>query len=108
MTTQITLDKLRDAIDNGTVTVVDALPAAPYSTRHLPGALNLTSEEAEAKAAELLPDKAATIVTYSTDSACTRGPELAELLERMGYTDVRNYSDGIAAWVQAGLPVEQG
>ncbi|GAB3417466.1 rhodanese-like domain-containing protein [Flindersiella endophytica] len=106
MSTQITRDELRAAIDNGTVTVIDALPAAPYSARHLPGALNLTSEEADAKAADLLPDKSATIVTYSTDSACTRGPDLAGLLERLGYTDVRLYSEGIADWVQAGLPVE--
>jgi mannose-6-phosphate isomerase-like protein (cupin superfamily) len=54
-----------------------------------------------------LPDKAATIVTYSTDAHCTRGPELAARLEGLGYGDVRVYREGIADWVQAGLPVER-
>ena len=32
----ITRTELNSAIDAGTVTVVDALPASPYATRHLP------------------------------------------------------------------------
>lgn len=99
--------ELAEAIDSGTVTVVDALPAAPYANRHLPGALNLTIEEI-AVAGEVLPDRAAAIVTYSTDAACSRGPELAETLTAAGYTSVRTYADGIADWAAAGLPLESG
>jgi len=77
----ITRGDLTDAINAGTVTVVDALPAAPFTTRHLPGALNLTIEEI-ASAGEVLPNRTAAIVTYSTD--------------------------GIAAWAAAGLPLESG
>lgn len=36
MTSTITRDELRAAIDDGAVTVVDALPPAPYGARHLP------------------------------------------------------------------------
>jgi rhodanese-related sulfurtransferase len=104
----ISRDQLRVAIDDGSVVVIDALPAAPYNRRHLPGALNLVEEDADAKAAEIVPDTSATIVTYSTNSACVRGPGLAERLEQLGYTDVRLYHDGIEDWVAAGLPVETG
>ncbi|WP_157180721.1 rhodanese-like domain-containing protein [Actinopolymorpha alba] len=91
----------------GSVTVVDALPLPAYERRHLPGALNLTEEQAEQHAESVLPDKAAAIVAYSTDSSCTRGPGLAQALERLGYRDVRLYADGIEDWVSAGLPVDK-
>src|SRR5262245_44385125 len=106
MTTSISRDELRTAIDGGTVTVIDALPAAPYSRRHLPRALNLVIDDADATASELLPDRGAPIVTYSTDASCGRGEALAGKLEQLGYTDVRVYHDGIEDWVGAGLPVD--
>jgi mannose-6-phosphate isomerase-like protein (cupin superfamily) len=105
MTTSITRDELQGALDS--VTVVDALPPVPYAQRHLPGALNLVDEDSEAHIAEALPDKAAPIVTYSTDVNCTRGPALAARLEELGYSDVRTYRDGIEDWVRAGLPVDR-
>lgn len=99
--------ELAEAIAAGTVVVVDALPAAPYANRHLPGTRNLTIE-AIADASLVLPDQQAAIVTYSTDSACNRGPELAQALTDAGYLNVRNYTDGIADWAAAGLPLEAG
>lgn len=107
MTNTISRAETAEAIRSGTVTVVDALPAAPYTNRHLPGALNLTIEEI-ALVGQVLPDKGAAIVTYSSDSACNRGPELAEALSAAGYTNVRNYTDGIVDWAAAGLPLESG
>lgn len=99
--------ELAEAIESGEVTVVDALPSAPFANRHLPGAVNLTIEEF-ASAGDLLPDRTAAIVTYSTDASCVRGPELAEALTGAGYTNVRNYADGIADWAAAGLPLDSG
>lgn len=108
MTTPITRDELRAALEDGSTTVVDALPAAPYGGRHLPGALNLVIDDVDGRAPQLLPDKTAGVVTYSTDAHCGRGEALAERLEQLGYADVRVYRDGIEDWVGAGLPVETG
>jgi mannose-6-phosphate isomerase-like protein (cupin superfamily) len=105
MTTSITRDELRSALRS--VTLVDALPPTPYGQRHLPGALNLVAEDSDAHVLGALPDKAAAIVTYSTDASCTRGPDLATRLQALGYTDVRLYRDGIEDWVGAGLPVDR-
>jgi rhodanese-related sulfurtransferase len=105
MTTSITRQELQSALAAGDVTVVDALPAAPYARRHLPGALNLTHEDADANAATVLPDREAAIVTYSTDASCGRGEQLAERLTALGYRDVRVYRDGIEDWVATGLPL---
>jgi len=105
---ELTTDALLAALDGGGLTVVDALPPAPFAVRHLPGALNVTAEDDDATVAEALPDRGAAIVTYSTDGACTRGPELAARLVALGYTDVSVYVDGIAGWVAAGHEVETG
>lgn len=107
MVNSISRAELAKAITAGQVTVVDALPAVPYANRHLPGAVNLTIEDIDS-ASERLPDQAAAIVTYSTDSTCHRGPDLAEALTVAGYTRVRNYTDGIADWAAAELPLETG
>ncbi|OLT11133.1 sulfurtransferase [Pseudonocardia sp. CNS-139] len=106
MTTTIGRDDLRAAIETAAVTVVDALPAAPYRARHLPGALNLVVDDAPDHAAEVLPDRDAPVVTYSTNAVCGRGEALAALLGELGYRDVRVYADGIEDRVAAGLPVE--
>ena len=108
MTTSIIRDQLRFAIDDGSVIVVDALPAAPYSRRHIPGTLNLVIDDVDEQAPQLLPEKGTSIVTYSTHASYGRGEALAERLEQLGYADVRVYRAGIEDWVGAGLPVETG
>lgn len=101
----ISRDDLQRAMEAGAVTVVDALPAPAHQHRHLPGALNLTAEAAAKSAGEVLPDRTAPIVAYSTNTACTRGPDLVAELGRLGYQDVRLYPQGIDDWAAAGLPL---
>ncbi|MBX6354709.1 MAG: rhodanese-like domain-containing protein [Micromonosporaceae bacterium] len=100
----ISRSDLQAAINTRSVTIVDALPPRAYRRRHLPDAVNLAAEDID-RVAEVLPDKAAAIVVYSTDEACTRGPELAQLLESLGYRNIRIYAGGIEDWAGAGLPV---
>jgi hypothetical protein len=57
--------------------------------------VKLTAEDAAESANDLLPDRSAPIVAYSTDTACTRGPDLVAELKRLGYHDVRLYAEGI-------------
>ncbi len=104
MSNTITRPELQAAL--GELTVVDALPAGAYGRRHLPTAVNLAAEEIE-RAKEVLPDPDAPIVVYSSDTNCTRGPELTELLAGLGYRNLRLYQDGIEDWVAAGLPIEK-
>jgi rhodanese-related sulfurtransferase len=106
MTALISRDELHKAIDAGEVTVVDALGEQYWSQRHLPGAIPLAPGEVTAKAASLLPDKAARIVAYCSNTACPNSQQVAQALVGLGYTDVRKYAEGIADWVEAGLPVE--
>ena len=54
--------------------------------------------------ADTVRDKDTPIVVYCGINL--RSPLAAETLTNMGYTDVRNYSDGFFKWRDAGLPVE--
>jgi rhodanese-related sulfurtransferase len=104
----ISRDELTAALAAGTVTTVDALPESYYAQQHLPGAINLVAEDVEQRAGELLPDKGAAIVTYCANPACQNSAQVADKLERLGYTNVRTYTAGIQDWVEAGLPTETG
>jgi rhodanese-related sulfurtransferase len=106
MTATISRVELRQLIDDDAVTVVDALPESYYQQMHLPGAVNLVEDEVAARAAELLPDKSAAIVTYCSNTACANSGKVALLLEKLGYTQVRKYAEGIQDWTEAGLPIE--
>lgn len=99
-------EELHGEIRAGRVVLVDARPAAAYRRRRLPGAVNLAAEDADARAARLLPDREAAIVVYSTDSACDRAEALARRMQARGYGNVRLYRGGIEAWAQAGLELE--
>ena len=106
MTVTITRTELEALIAKGEVVVVDALPAAYYDQVHLPGAINLVEADVAALAPVVLPDKSAAIVTYCSNEACGNSQAVANHLERLGYTAVRKYREGIQDWIEAGNPTE--
>jgi rhodanese-related sulfurtransferase len=108
MTTLITRDELKAAIDGGSVTVLDALAGAYWEKQHLPGAIPLHADHVEQVHREVLPDHDALIVTYCSDTSCQNSQDVASKLEGLGYTNVRKYREGIADWAEAGLPLESG
>lgn len=108
MTELISRDELKAEVDAGRVIVVDALGGAYYAQQHLPGAVALTEDQVDAQAAMLLPGKNAAIAVYCSNPACGNSQAVATRLEKLGYTRVRKYREGIQDWVEAGLPVEEG
>lgn len=108
MTASITREELQAGLDAGTLILVDALPESYYAQQHLPGAVNLVADDVDTRAAGLLPDKHAAIVTYCSNRACPNSGQVAARLKGLGYANVRKYPDGIQDWVEAGLPTETG
>jgi rhodanese-related sulfurtransferase len=106
MTATISRTELEGLLAAGDAVVVDALPVSDYDQIHLPGALNLVENDVDELAFALLPNKNATIVTYCTNEACGNSQAVANRLERLGYTSVRKYREGIQDWVSAGNPTE--
>jgi rhodanese-related sulfurtransferase len=106
MARTITRDELRQAIDAGSVTVIETLRDEHFAQGHLPGAIHIHFEQVAERAPELLPDKDAAIVTYCSNTACRNSEAAANQLIAMGYTDVRKYAEGKQDWQEAGLPLE--
>ena len=106
MTQTITRTDLEALVVTGAVVLVDALPASYYDQLHLPGALNLVESDVDTEAPRLLPNKNATIVTYCSNEACGNSQAVANRLERLGYTAVSKYREGIQDWAAAGNPTE--
>lgn len=60
----MTRPELAGALRARTITLVDVLSPESFAVRHIPGAINLPVAEIPRRAAELLPDRRARIVTY--------------------------------------------
>ena len=104
----ISREELKQLIDHEAVTAVEALPAGYFEQEHLPGAVNVPHDAGRERIEDMLPDKSAPVVTYCASLTCRNSAQLAVRLEGMGYSDVREYAEGKADWVEAGLPTEAG
>ncbi|MCH4564397.1 rhodanese-like domain-containing protein [Halomonas sp. EGI 63088] len=85
--------------------LIDTLPAKSFAKGHLPGAINIVSDDILARAPALLPDKHIPIVVYCASTTCKRAGRSAERLERLGYTRVYHYAGGKRDWEAAGYPL---
>jgi len=108
MAATVTRTELQALIADGAAVVVETLGPMYYAEGHLPGAVNIPHTEVEALAPRLLPDRAATVVTYCSNTRCANSAEAQARLIAMGYRDVRKYAEGKQDWQEAGLPLETG
>lgn len=69
-----------------------------------PRSYNIARGWLEFRVSDIAPDKDTPIVVYCGINQ--RSPLAAKTLHQMGYSNVKNYSDGFFAWRDAGLPVE--
>lgn len=109
MTETITRDELKAKLAGGeAVTIIEALPEPCYRKAHLPGALLLPHDKANAPVLVLLPNRAAEIVVFRADLPCPSTTIAAERLTELGYSRVRDYAEGKQDWIDAGHPTERG
>lgn len=85
--------------------LVDTLPEKSFAKGHLPGAINIVSDDILQRAPERLPDKHALVVVYCASATCKRAGLSAERLESLGYARVHHYLGGKKNWVAAGFPL---
>jgi len=103
----ITFEELLRRIDaNPDLILVEALPSEYYRHSHLPGAINIPHDAVDALAPVLLPDTEAEIVVYCANGPCKNSGIATARLAELGYANVRDYHEGKAEWIAAGLPVE--
>lgn len=102
----VSREELWEAVNNGDVVLLEALPPDYFQKGHLPGAHNLPLDEVERLVPELVPDKDKRIVTYCSNDRCNNSTVAADWLRRLGYRNVRKYPGGKQDWAEAGLPLE--
>jgi rhodanese-related sulfurtransferase len=85
--------------------LVDPRPMDRYKQSHLPGAVSISIDLSEQQQSELLPkDKNTLLVFY--DGGHGRGTAItsAAAAKSKGFANVRVYTTGRAAWMEASLP----
>ncbi|MBF0297046.1 MAG: rhodanese-like domain-containing protein [Magnetococcales bacterium] len=117
----VNTDYVMKAMESGSALIVDARKDSDFAGGHIPGAVLCTSTgstdiaDAEVDATLELTkkctqvtawDKAKPVVAYCNGTACWRSPKTVLALTKMGYTQVKWYRDGIAAWKAQGKPIE--
>ena len=109
MARRITREEIQAALaERDDVVLVETLRPEHFEQGHLPGAVHLHPDDAERRAAEVVPDRGAFVVTYCSNAACGNSAAVAAHLEKLGYTNVHRYEAGKQDWQEAGLPLERG
>ena len=85
--------------------LLDAQGPGKFERRHIPGAIHGRIDDPDTTIAQLGDDLDREIVVYCTDQACAGSALAAKLLEGRGYRNVLRYTNGLADWSDAGLPV---
>lgn len=92
----ISRDEAQDLLGNPQITVVDVRSPGEYAQGHLKGAILIPTGEVREKASVLLPDRNHAILV--TCGSGRRSKAASDLLNRLGYANIYNLSDGIGQW----------
>ena len=75
--------------------ILDTRTEAEYDEGHIPGAIQISHDEIEEKAEQLLPDKDQLLLVYCRSGR--RSKLAAEALVKLGYTNIKEFG-GIIDW----------
>jgi hydroxyacylglutathione hydrolase len=104
-TPQITVDELQaQAREVPTLQVVDVRRPAEFASGHVPGAVNRPLDRLERDRMSLDARRPTAVIC----AGGYRSAAGASLLQRLGFTELRNVVGGTSAWIEAGNPVDHG
>lgn len=103
----ISTEDLKQAIAAKKVVLLDVNGTESWQEGHIPGALDF--DKVGGKLAKVLPaDKNALVVAYCGNERCSAYKAGAAAAKKLGYTNVKHYSKGIAGWKKSGEKTESG
>ncbi len=107
MFTKITADELKKKMDRkDDFKLVDVLLSEKYDEWHIPGAVNIPTDELSKRAPEELdPDEE--IILYCLGFECKASTRAAGILVEMGYKKVVDFKGGREEWQSKEYPVEK-
>jgi rhodanese-related sulfurtransferase len=98
----VTVEELREALQEERMILLDVRPQVEYQAGHLPQARSLPVDELEERLSELPKERE--IVAYCRGPFCVFADEAVALLRAHGYT-ARRLQEGIAEWRHLGFPI---
>lgn len=85
--------------DKGKYHLYDSRPAPRFQEGAIPTAVNLPFPAFDKMAEKLLPaDKKALLIFYCSGVTCNMSPGSAAKAQKLGYTNIKVYKDGMPAW----------
>lgn len=106
MSRSISRDELKGMMDSGeSFVLVNVLDNEDYENEHICGSINIPVEYIEDDAKDLI-GKDETVIVHCYSPGCEAGKEAADILENLGYKDVRTFEGGIEEWKNAGYCLE--
>ena len=73
----------------------------------IPGSRRVPLDEVAREARRLGLEPEVEIVVYCSGPGCPQSTSAAEKLAALGFRNVYEYEDGLEAWKEAGLPIEE-
>ena len=102
---ECTIADIKKRLDAGeTFYLVDVREESEFAASRLPGAVHIGKGVIERDVEEKIPDPGADIVLYCGGGY--RSALAADMLQKMGYTNVVSMDGGFRAWCEAGYPIE--
>ena len=102
----VTSGELVEIVNSKTAVILDARSGKYDDGKRIPGAKALNEQSSPEDIAKIVPDKNTPVITYCGGPSCPASARLAEVLQKLGYTNIREYHDGIPGWIKAGNKVE--
>ena len=88
------------------VLVIDSRPAArQYDPGHIPGAINIPDTQFDKQVARLPADKNTLLIFYCGGVDCPLSHNSAFKAEKLGYTNIKVYPQGMPDWAARGAQV---
>jgi rhodanese-related sulfurtransferase len=106
----VTLAQIKEALDAGSATIIDARSVEEYEEGHIPGSINIPHDRIP-EFVQTLNNEVSTdahVICYCRSLTCDFSDLLATELKIIGYQDVSVFSGGWDEWSKAGYPVEKG
>lgn len=98
----ITTEELRRKIEEEQdFALVNVLSRESFESQHIPGSISIPLDELEDEAPERFGQDD-DIVVYCASKACQASPKAAEMLEELGFTNVKDYERGLKGWEESG------
>jgi rhodanese-related sulfurtransferase len=101
--TEISPEDAEAKSQSGEAVIVDVREKDEWDEEHIPDATHLSRGTIELDIEEKVPDLNALIICHCGGGG--RSALAADILQKMGYKNVRSMAGGFKAWKAAGLPV---